>query len=167
MQTEQTIKNQVNIVTVKSKTDFNCLLDYLRLIYPNQDESSLRFNASMARFDLTYLLKSSNTIIGSVWLIELSIPNFYVGGIGGVTILSEYRKKGLGKMIVEYVIHSNPDFDAFLLWTRVPEFFSTIGFRSFEAGIQREINDSTPMLYSNNQNLSDGYPVPKWPRIKF
>lgn len=164
---DKTFEKEFNVASVKSPSEFKCLLDYLELIYPNQDRSSLRANASMASYDQTYLLKKNNEIVGSIWVIKLPFTDFNVGGIGGVTIMEKYRARGLGKLLVEHAIQSNPNFDAFLLWTRVPEFFKAIGFHPFEEGIEREINDSTPMLYSNIQGLLDRPAVTKWPRIKF
>jgi N-acetylglutamate synthase-like GNAT family acetyltransferase len=146
---------------------FQELLDYLQSIYPSQSLDSITENASKAQLSRTYILRHEQQIIGSTWVLDLSFPPLRVGGIGGVTVSSKFRQQGLGSVLINYALQQGIEFDAFLLWTRVPPFFESLGFQNFSQGIEQEAIDSTPMIWTRNPDFCLKPPHPKWERIKF
>jgi len=132
------------------------------------DYTEVQINTNLASSEHVFAIYEKNMgIVGCCYCLELMFGKYKVGGIGGVCIRKDRRGNGLGVNLIEYVIEDLAYYDAFLVWTRVQNFFQRCSFVDFSEGIEIVTADSTPMIRANNKELIGYSPFPKWRRIKF
>ncbi|MDH5216078.1 MAG: GNAT family N-acetyltransferase [Gammaproteobacteria bacterium] len=150
-----------------TKDEHNDFLLFLISVFEKMDTDKLKFNLDQSKYAYS-LQNNKGEIIGGCWIRNFQINRYNIGGIGGVGIKSNYREKGLSRLLLERTINQTSGlYDAYLVWTRSPAFFVKFGFEIFSRGIETQEGDSTPMLLPFHPELKDFAPSPQWPRIHF
>ncbi len=144
----------------------NLLKGFLEEIFSNYSNELIAKNITAAK-NCYGLIDDKSTFFGGCFCQELKFGEFHIGGIGGVGIDPEYRGKGIGAELLDFVISDLNHLDGFMIWTRIPEYFSKVGFKDYSYGIETKKEDSLPMLKCVNQRLNSFIPEKKWPRVKF
>lgn len=157
----------VEIRQVERGIDFIVLLEFLYSIYPNQPIEQIIFNANRPKTENIAIAVDGEKIVGSCWCLDLKINEFEVGGIGGLAVDEKYRGQNIARDLVRSLIEENKNYKIYLAWTRAVDFFKKLGFDDFSYGIEKKIEDSTPMIFGITNAMKINAQNNKWERIKF
>jgi N-acetylglutamate synthase-like GNAT family acetyltransferase len=150
-----------------SHSRFSELVQLLVQVFSQLDPVLIRRNVELA--NLAYCASEGDgCLVAGCWVRDLVFDTYKVGGIGGVAVRKDRRGHGLGQHLMKIVLRDlSAQYDAFLLWTEVRDFFFSVGFHDFSYGIEMQEGDNLPMLYPIHDDLRIGIPSTPWSRIRF
>ncbi len=109
-----------------------------------------RLRAATERFtDATRLfaMAAGERYLSVLFVTPVTIGGHAFGGIGGVCTASEHRGCGYGIELLERAVADTAEAHPIhLLWTRIPGYFSRMGFTDMAAAFVADPAGSTPMM---------------------
>ena len=129
--------------------------DILSSVFSQVEPEKLRYGMGLFDPDTRfYAVGDSESYASVLFVTPVNLAGIRIGGIGGVCTRKEFRGLGYGRSVIERAIDdTSSSYVAILLWTRIPGYFTPVGFVEMTELFVADEGGSSPMILFHDQRI--------------